>query len=370
MASKLDKLCKDLNKKFDTEFAVVGGKESINNKDIIPFTSPRLNYMTYGGLPRGRIIEFFGDENGGKTTTALDAVGNAQKQFQKEYDEAIEYYADNTPISKKLEESGPKKVIYVDCENTLDTDWAGSLGVDVSSLIIIQPEDQYAEEIFDAIVQFIGTGEVGLIVIDSLAAMMSKQEFEKSVEDKTYAGISMALTVFSRKAVQLCKQFDCTIIGINQLREDINNPYNKHKTPGGKAWKFFCSVRMEFRKGLYIDAGGNELKQSAECPYGNRVNVSIVKTKSFPPDRKSGFYTLTYTNGISASIDLVDVAIKAGAIEKAGAWFKFIDIESGEYLEDDGGLINIQGQLNVVKYLEENEDIRDFVWMQVQEQTR
>lgn len=342
--SLLDQACKKLNKDFNKD--IISQGLHYENLSKIPFTSPRLNYMTYGGLPKGRIIEFFGEEGGGKTTTALDIVKNAQILFKKEAEETG---------------TAEKKVVYVDCENTLDAEWAELLGVDLESLYIVQPDEQYAEDIFDAIIAMVETEEVGLVVIDSLPAMMSKQEFEKSVEEKTYGGISACLTVFSRKMVQLCKRTECSLIGINQLRDDMNNPYNMNKTPGGRAWKFFCSVRMVFKKGSPINEKGEEQKQSYDSPFGNQVNVAIIKTKSFKPDRKVGYYTLKYYEGIARTLDLVDIAIKEGIIKQAGAWFSFMDIESGEAIENDDGPIKAQGKLNAVAMLESNSALMAFV---------
>lgn len=361
----LEQALKEVNKAFKDTIVHAGYISRNEYSQSIPFTSSRINYMTYGGIPRGRLVEFFGEENGGKTTTALDIVGNAQKLFNDEYDKEIQTVIDS---GGKPEKVNRKQVLFVDCEHTFDHEWAVRLGVDVENLIMFDPDHQYAEEILDAVLKLIVTGEIGLVVIDSLAAMMSKQEFEKDIEEKTYAGISGALTVFSRKASDACRANNCTLIGINQLRDDFNNPYNKRKTPGGKAWKFFCTLRMEFRKGDYIDAMGNELKKGYGEPSGNRVEVSIEKTKSFKPNRKHGFYSLNYTCGIDETIDLVATAIKLGIIEKSASWFKIVDLDSGEYIEDDNGVINIQGEVKMVCLLNENEDIRNVVCKQVKQE--
>ena len=131
----------------------------------IQFSSPLLNYMSYRGIPKGTVIEFAGEENGGKTTTALDLVANAQKLFKKEYKEE----------KKKDEKAEIKKVIYCDCENTLDKEWAERLGVNTDELILLKPMAQSAEEIFDILLKMMETGEVGLVVIDSLGVMDSKK---------------------------------------------------------------------------------------------------------------------------------------------------------------------------------------------------
>ena len=302
-------------------------------------------------------------ENGGKTTTALDIVANAQKLFQEEWENEI---TELEAIDKRKKEQqarldylkarGPKQIVYADCENTLDEEWAQKLGVDTDKLILLKPQSQTAEQIFEMLLQMIDTDEVGLVVIDSLGVMLSAQAYEKSMEEKTYGGIAAALTLFSKKAELLCAKTGCTLIGINQMREDINSPYGGTITTGGKGWKHNCSVRLMFQKGAYIDERGNELRRSAESPAGNLVMIHIAKTKVCKPDRRVGYYTLNYDNGIDKVADTVDVALKYGIIQQAGAWFSIIDMETGEIMEDDTGeLIKLQGKPNVIEYLKENE---------------
>ena len=158
MGSKMEDLMKNLNKEFKEDILHKG----LANFDYqrIPFTSPRLNYMTYGGLPMGKLIEFYGEEHGGKTTTALDIVANYQLM-----DDA-------------------KGVVWADLENTLDTVWATKLGVNVDDMWILNPTNQGAETLFEKMLEMIETDEVGLIVIDSLGVMVSNQSLEKSVEEK------------------------------------------------------------------------------------------------------------------------------------------------------------------------------------------
>ncbi len=359
--SKLDILIKDFNKQYKEEIAARGIPRIETQK--IPFSSPRVNYMLYGGIPRGRIVEFAGEENSGKTTTALDIVANAQKLFQEEWENEI---TELEAIDKKKKEQqsrldyikarGPKQIVYADCENTLDEEWAQKLGVDTDKLILLKPQSQTAEQIFEMLLQMIDTDEVGLVVIDSLGVMLSAQAYEKTMEEKTYGGIAAALTLFSKKAELLCTKYNCTLIGINQMREDINNPYGGTITTGGKGWKHNCSVRLMFQKGVYIDERGNELRRSAESPAGNLVMINIAKTKVCKPDRRVGFYTLRYDSGIDIITDTVEVALKYGIIQQAGAWFNFVDIETGEIMEDDTGeLIKLQGKPSVIEYLKENE---------------
>ena len=361
--SKLDVLVSNINKEWKEDIAARGIKRITTKK--IPFTSPRLNYMFYGGLPRGRIIEFAGEENGGKTTTALDICKNAQRLFNSEYEDMLSNEKDNKK-KQYLESRGPKKIVYADCENTLDEDWALKLGVDVDDMYILKPQSQSAEDIFQMLLDMIETDEVGLVIIDSLGVMLSQQAYEKDMTEKTYGGISMPLTLFSKKAELLCTKYDCTIIGINQMRDDMNSPYGGRTTTGGKAWKHNCSIRVMFAKGDFIDDKGDKLNRNCDEPKGNKVMVSIVKTKVDKPDRKTGFYTLMYDYGIDEIADLVEVAMKYDIIHKSGAWFTIVDIETGELLcDEEGSEIKLQGQSNLVQFIKDNEVVLDYLRQQV-----
>lgn len=330
MGLKLDEIMKNTNKKFKEDIISQGLGEFHYKR--IPFTSPRMNYCTFGGIPIGKITEFYGEEHGGKTTTALDIVANYQQM------------------------PDARDVLYVDAENTLDVEWAQKLGVDIDRMYILQPKSQSAEEIFQIICDAVDTGEVGLWVLDSIGALLSSQELEKTMEDKTYGGIAKPLTLFGKKIEMLMQRHKCTGIGINQMREDLNSQWGGQTTPGGKAWKHFCAVRLQFSRGKFLDEKGNELTRSAENPVGNIVLMSMTKNKTCPPVRRTGFYTLNYEEGIDYLRDLVDVAVKYGIIEKHGAWFDILDVESGELLKG-----KIQGQANVYQELEADSELLEKV---------
>ena len=325
----LEEVMRDVNKKFKSDVC----KQGLKFDDVtrIPFSSPRLNYMTYGGVPVGRIIEFAGEEGGGKTTTALDLVAHAQKMFPD------------------------KQVLYVDVERTLDAEWATKLGVDVESLIMLTPDEQSAEEIFEVTKQIVETGAVSLCVLDSLAAMVSAQAYSKSIEDRTYGGISMALTLFSKEMIPVCARTGCALIGINQVREDMNSTYGGTTTTGGRAWRHNCTVRMTFQKSDYLDDKGNSIPRNSENPVGHLVKVALVKSKVCNLDRKVGFYTLNYMRGIDYLSDIIDLSIKAGLVNAAGAWFSVLD-EDGEVAQNEGTPLKFQGRAKLYAFLSEHED--------------
>ncbi len=330
MSNKMDALMGEVNKKVKEEI-VFQGLASYNYRKI-PFTSPRMNYCTYGGIPVGRVTEFFGAEHGGKTTSALDVVANFQA-LERQAAEADDKYEQ-------------KMVFYADIENTLDSEWAQKLGVDTDSMYLLQPKSQSAEEIFNLITEVIETGEIGLVVIDSIAAMVSQDELDKGYDEKSFGGISGPLSRFSKKVEMLCAKYNCTLIGINQVRDDVNSTWGGYKTPGGRAWRHICICRFEFRKGKYIDEKGNELSNAAETPSGNKIVLAMTKNKTCPPNRRTGFYTIRYDIGIDYLADLVEVALKYGIVEKSGAWFTIKDVPG-----------KIQGQSGVYAYLDEHEDI-------------
>lgn len=328
MSSNLDLIIKDLNKKMKVGNIQLG--VDFQEVQKIPFSSCRLNYMTYGGIPVGRIAEFYGADGSGKTTTAIDVAGNAQKMFPD------------------------KKVLFVDIEHTFDPVWATKLGLNCDDIIYLDPDSMGAEEVFNITKELIESGEISIGIIDSIGAMVSMQANEKQIGERTYGGISMPLTEFSNKIASVLSRTNCVLIGINQARDDMNSPYGGLTTPGGKAWRHACSTRLEFRKGNYIDDKGNNLSRACENPAGNIVNVALVKSKVCRPDRKVGFYTLKYLEGIDYVSDAVDVAIKMGLVVQGGAWFSLVDIETGEILS------KYQGKSKLVEYLKQNDNYTDF----------
>lgn len=378
---KLEDIMKDWNRDSKALVGVQGLERELLPR--IPFSTPSLNYQTYGGLPRKRVVEFFGPESSGKTTTALDVVKNAQILFQQEWEELVESLETKLETSKEKKASKsaiksieaeiaantrPKQVVYLDLENTLDTEWAQKLGVDTQALWIVRPEHNSAEEILQYVIDMFDTGEVGLIVLDSLPYMVSQNLLEEELTKKAYAGISAPLTEFSRKVTPYLTKHNAMFLGINQIREDMNSQYNAYSTPGGKMWKHACAVRLKFRKGDFIDANGGSLTRAAKNPAGNVVECFVEKTKAFKPDRKVTQYTLMYHEGIQVESDLVDVAVEYGVIQKGGAWFTIIDVETGEVMLDENDeTLKFQGKANIVQRLKEDDIIFDEVMSRVHE---
>ena len=342
---------------------------NMNADGKIPFSSPLLTWATYGGIPRNKITEFHGAPSGGKTTTAVDICKNAINIFRSEHEEQVADLRAKVSAGKKefsgplddLIEQGPKKCFYLDLEHSFDKKWSQTLGIDNSEIEIMQPPDVPAEEIVQMVQDLIETGEVGLVVLDSLPSLVPKAELEKKYGERTVASLAGLLCVFMRKIVPVLSRYKCTLLMINQVRDNMDNPYVVN-TPGGQAPKFYAALRMLFRLGTPVDFVGNELPSSTENPAGYIVNAKLVKQKSAPHDRKLGTYYLMTHSGIRADFDYAKLAInKYNIIHKSGGWFTMCDPETGEILEENGKPIKVNGQAKVFDYLQANPEYYQIV---------
>lgn len=368
----------EINKKFKAQ--IINQGTDIIEVAKIPFSSPTANWMTYGGIPVGKITEFFGGEGGGKTTSALDICANAQKKFnevfeqhrEKVLDEIEQLKAKDTKDSKKKAdklmsdlmeyvERGPRVVVYIDAEQTLDVQWAQLLGVDTEAMILVRPQEQTAEQVLQIAIDLIATGDVGLCVLDSIPMLVSQNIFNEDMDKKSYGGISQALTVFCSKVTPHLTQQQCAFIGINQIREDLASMYNTVSTPGGKMWKHACSLRLRFRKDTLLDMNNGELTSRAENPAGNRVGIEIAKTKVCKPDRRIGYYTLNYTEGIDVLADIITVALQYRILKQGGSWYYYLDEEGNVEVDAENNEIKFQGKAKLLDELRNDEEFKEDV---------
>ena len=328
----------------------------------ISFSSPLLNYSTYGGIPRNRITEFCGVPGGGKSTTAIDICKNAYELFKREYDEdkqKLQVLVNKGDKSAKikleeLEDRGPKRVLYVDLEHSFDAAWSKTLNIDPDKIEIMQPPDVFAEDILQTVQELIESDELGLVVIDSLPSLVTQSEIDKKYGERTVASLSGLLTVFFRKITPILTRYETTLLFINQIRQNFENPY-VIKTPGGEAPKYYASLRMLFQLGKPVDFLGNELPMSTENPDGYIINAKILKQKSAPNDRKQGSYFLMCKSGIRVDMDYAQLAMKRyGLIRKAGAWFSFVEPDTGEILEVNEKTVKVNGMIKVYEFLQNN----------------
>ncbi|MEY5061570.1 MAG: protein RecA, partial [Planctomycetota bacterium] len=251
-----------------------------------------------GGLPRGRIVEVFGPESSGKTTLALHVVAEAQK---------------NGGIAA-----------FIDAEHALDVIYARKLGVKVDELLISQPDTgEQALEICEMLVR---SNAVDIIVVDSVAALIPKAEIEGEMGDSVVGLQARLMSQAMRKLTGAIAKSECIVIFINQLREKIGVMFGSPETTtGGKALKFYASVRIDIRRIGAIKDG--------EANVGNRVRAKVVKNKIAPPFREAEF-DIMFTEGISTTGDLVDLAVEEGIIDKAGAWFSYKTTRIGQGREN------------------------------------
>ncbi len=308
----LDAAILQIEKQFGQGAIMKLGQESTLNVDALPTGSLGLDIaLGIGGVPKGRIIEVYGPESSGKTTVALEMVAQAQKQGG---------YA-----------------AFIDVEHALDPNYAKALGVNIDELLVSQPDTgEQALEIMEALAR---SGAVDILVLDSVAAMVTKAEIEGEMGD-THVGVQARLmSAAMRKLTGVISKSDCVAVFINQVREKIGILFgNPEVTPGGRALKFYSSVRIEVRRGETIKDG--------TTPIGNRCRCKVVKNKIAPPFKEAEF-DLLYGKGISYEGEVLDLAVNYGIVKKSGAWFSY----EGERLG--------QGRDKVRDYLCEETELRD-----------
>ncbi len=264
-----------------------------------------------GGVPRGRIIEIFGPESSGKTTVALHIVAEVQKTGGE--------------------------AAFIDAEHALDPVYAKALGVDIDNLLVSQPD--CGEDALDITETLVRSGAIDVVVIDSVAALVPRQEIEGDMGASSVGVQARLMSQAMRKLSSVIAKSNCVVIFINQLREKVGVMYgNPETTTGGRALKFYASVRIDVRK-------ADQLKNGSEV-YGNHVKCKIVKNKVAPPFRVAEFDIL-YGKGISKTSEIIDFAVALDIIKKSGSWFSY----EGERIG--------QGKENVRKFLDENPPICD-----------
>ena len=287
------------------------------NVEAIPTGSLSLDLaLGIGGVPRGRIIEIYGPESCEKTTLALHIVASAQKNGGE--------------------------AAYIDVEHALEPAYARALGVDIDNLLISQPDT--GEQALEITEQLVRSGALDVVVIDSVAALLPRSELEGEMGESSVGVVARLMSQALRKLAGVVSKTNCIVIFINQLREKIGVMYgNPETTPGGRALKYFASVRIDMRRIETLKSGGEII--------GNRTRAKVIKNKVAPPFREAEF-DIIYGEGISKVGEILDLAVKLELIDKAGAWFTVGDQR-------------IQGRDGVKTYLKENPDVCDALEQQV-----
>ena len=298
----------------------LGDNASSMNVEAVPTGSLSLDIaLGIGGMPRGRIIEIYGPESSGKTTVALHVVAEVQKQGGL---------------------AG-----FIDAEHALDPVYAKNIGVDIDNLYISQPDSgEQALEITETMVR---SGAMDVLVIDSVAALVPKAEIDGEMGDSHVGLHARLMSQALRKLTAVISKTNCVVIFINQLREKVGVMFgNPETTTGGRALKFYASVRMDVRRIETIKTGGDGV--------GNRTRVTIVKNKVAPPFKKAEF-DIMFGEGISKEGDILDLAAGCDVVQKSGAWYAYLGEKIG------------QGRENAKAYLKENPEVRDEIEAKVRE---
>ena len=316
----LSQVLADIEKQFGKGAIMKLGEQENMEVDVSPSGSISLDIaLGAGGYPKGRIIEIYGPESSGKTTFALHAIAEVQKNGGR--------------------------AAFIDAEHSLDPVYASNLGVDINELLLSQPDTgEQALEICDALVK---SEAVSIIVIDSVAALVPQAEIDGEMGDSHVGLQARLMSQALRKLSGSINKTNTIVIFINQLREKVGVMFgNPETTPGGKALKYYASVRLDIRRGEQIKQGSDVV--------GNRTNIKVVKNKVAPPF-KTATVDIMYGEGVSYEGELVDLACEANIIEKSGAWYSY-----------NGNKIG-QGKENAKLLLKDNAQLRDEIDKKVRE---
>ncbi len=316
----LDQVLADIEKQFGKGSVMKLGEHEHQKIDVIPSGSLSLDIaLGIGGYPKGRIVEIYGPESSGKTTFALHAIAEAQRLGGR--------------------------AAFIDAEHSLDPQYASKLGVDINELLLSQPDNgEQALEICEALVR---SGAISVIVIDSVAALVPQAEIEGEMGDSHVGLQARLMSQALRKLSGVISKTNTIAIFINQLREKVGVMFgNPETTPGGRALKFYSSVRLEIRRSEQIKLGTDII--------GNKTSVKVVKNKMAPPF-KNCIVDIMYGEGVSIEGEIVDLASEAGILEKSGSWYAY----NGEKLG--------QGKENVREILKTNTSLKKELDQKVRE---
>ena len=308
---ELDEVLKQIQKNFGKGAIMKLGDRPTVDVDVIPSGSLLLDEaLGVGGYPKGRIIEIYGPESSGKTTLALHAIAECQKQGGR--------------------------AAFIDAEHAIDPIYAKNLGVDIDELILSQPDS--GEQALEIAEMLANSGAIDLLIVDSVAALVPQAELDGEMSDNSVGLQARLMSKAMRKLAGILNKNECTIIFINQLREKVGVMYgNPETTSGGRALKFYASIRLDIRRTEAIKSGADVT--------GNTCRVKVVKNKVSPPFKQCEI-DIIYGEGISKDSEILDRCVQLGIIKKSGSWFEY-----------DGSKIG-QGRESAKEYIKSNEDVK------------
>lgn len=322
----LDDIKNTINKKFKSE--ILGFGVDMPGFERIPFSSPRLNYLTRGGLPRPGGVELSGAEGSGKTTLLGDIIKNAQKQGLL--------------------------CSFTDTENKVDLDYWKFLGVDTDNVLVCRPIGMSGEDVLQLQMDMLNEG-VQVLGLDSLASLVPKAVLLGDMTEKTYCGSSGIVSTFSQKLTGsgILTEKGAVMIGINQVRDKLSG--FGLQTPGGHFWRHACVCRLQLMKGNPFNSDYKELPLSTvDEVSGHVIEARLLKNQFMKNDRRFTTMTLHYEKGIDVVEDGISVAIDLEVIDKAGAWYRLVNKEAQQVLCIDGEELKFQGRVALRQYLDEN----------------
>ncbi|MDQ7982785.1 MAG: recombinase RecA [Spiroplasma sp.] len=317
--NSLIKTVKEVEKVFGKGSIMLFNDDTFTNVKVTSSGSMLLNQaLGIGGFPQGRIVEIYGPESTGKTTLALLTLAQGQKNQQK--------------------------VAFIDAEHALDAQYCQKLGIDLDQFLLSQPDS--GEQALEILEMLVKTGIINLIVIDSVAALVPEVELKGEINDQIIGAQARLMSKALRRLAPMIAKTNCTVIFINQIRQKIGVIYgNSEVTPGGKALKFYSSIRLEVRKGEQIVEN--------QIVIGHKIKIKVVKNKLAAP-YKVAMIDFYFKSGISLINEIIELAVTSKIISKSGSWYSYEDLKLG------------QGKDNVKEYLENHLDLLDKIKLKIE----
>lgn len=345
-----DDIVRELNKQYGDLFS--SGR--IPPKDTIPFSDPYLTYVTKGGIRYGASSEIVGGPSAGKTTLAMDLIGNAQKiekeRYEKRKKELKEEIKNTTAKKKKAELEAelsalkPRLTLMADIEGTYTARWAQKHGVNIDELKVLRPMPAGSDVMLDFVVDLASTGEYGVILVDSIGVMLAEAEFDSHMGKGNFGGIAKILTKFYKKINPYLLQYDIALIMINQTRHDMAG-FNRLVRPGGAMNEFVQSLTLYLTFNKRYNDRWADAKLNDPTLYAKETRVRIEKNKAASGDVQNAQFTIRMDHGVDREKGLIDLMMFKGSVVQSGSWYSMFDPKTGEELIKTQGISGLHEKL-------------------------